>query len=211
MAQITVNRQSSIRISAGATVYFDPWEVMDYVADADVIFLTHDHYDHYSAEDVRRLRKDDTVIVAPSAMVSQVNREVGGNAFAVEPGREYSVNGITFSTVASYNRNKDFHPKGKGWCGYVVSLAGQRYYVVGDSDATEEAAAVQCDVLLLPIGGHYTMDHREAAELTAKIKPDTVIPTHYGDIVGDRSLGRAFAVLVSEKAPGTKVELLLHK
>ena len=211
MAQITVNRQSSIRISAGVTVYFDPWEVGGYAADADVIFITHDHYDHYSAEDVRRLCKDDTVIVVPSAMVSQVNREVGGSVFAVEPGREYFINGINFSTVASYNLNKDFHPKGKGWCGYVVTLDGQRYYVVGDSDTTQEAAAVRCDVLLLPIGGHYTMDHREAAELTAKMKPDTVIPTHYGDIVGDRSLGSAFAALVSEKAPDIKVELLLHK
>lgn len=211
MEQITVNRQSSIRISAGSTVYFDPWEVHGHAADADVIFITHDHYDHFSPEDVRRLRKDDTVIVAPSAMVSQVNREVGGNVFAVEPGREYSANGIAFTTVPAYNRNKDFHPKGKGWCGYVVTLGEQRYYVVGDSDATQEAAAVQCDVLLLPIGGHYTMDVQEAAELTAKVKPATVVPTHYGDIVGDTSFGRTFAALVSEKAPDTKVELLLHK
>lgn len=211
MEQIIVNRQSSIRISAGSTVYFDPWEVQDHAADADVIFITHDHYDHYSAADVRRLRKDNTVVVVPSAMVSQVNREIGGSVLAVEPGREYSVNGINFTTVASYNLNKDFHPKGKGWCGYVVTLAGQRYYVVGDSDATPESAAVRCDVLLLPIGGHYTMDVKEAAELTAKIKPDTVIPTHYGDIVGDTSFGRTFAALVNEKAPDTKVELLLHK
>ena len=211
MEQITVNRQSSIRISTGNTVYFDPWEVGGHAADADVIFLTHDHYDHYSADDVRRLCKDDTVIVAPSAMVSQVNREVGGNVFAVEPGREYSINGINFSTVASYNRNKDFHPKGKGWCGYVVALAGQRYYVVGDSDATEEAAEVQCDVLLLPVGGHYTMDVQEAADLTARIKPNMVVPTHYGDIVGDKTFGRAFAALVNEKAPEIKVKLLLHK
>lgn len=211
MEQITVNRQSSIRIGTDTVVYVDPWEVKDHAADADLIFLTHDHFDHFSAEDIQRLRKDGTVIVAPNAMLTQVEKVAGGSVFPVEPGREYTVKGISFTTVASYNIGKEFHPRETGWCGYVLNWGGKRFYVMGDSDATEEAAAVRCDVLLLPIGGYYTMDYKEAAELTAKIKPDTVIPTHYGDVVGENSFGEEFATLVQEKAPGVNVELLLHK
>ena len=211
MESVMINRQSSIRLSGEKTVYFDPWDIKGFAADADVIFITHDHFDHYVKADIQRLMKQGTVVIAPATMAFQVQQETGAQVMAVEPGKAYTANGVSFTTVASYNMNKDFHPRKAGWCGYVVQWNGQRWYVTGDMDATPEAAAVKCDVLLLPIGGYYTMDYQEAASLTAQIAPAVVIPTHYGDVVGEKNFGEKFAALLAEKAPRTHVELILYR
>lgn len=211
MKELSINRQSSIRYAGSKTVYFDPWDVAGHANDADLIFITHDHFDHYVAADIKNLAKADTVVVVPRSFAAKVQQETGTNVLAVEPGKIYSVNGVAFETVAAYNTNKDFHPKASGFCGYVAELDGKRWYVMGDSDVTEEASAVKCDVLLLPIGGHYTMDYREAAPLAAKIAPQVVIPTHYGDVIGEKSFGPEFAKLMAQAAPEVKVELVLYQ
>ena len=211
MKEISINRQSSIRYTGSKVVYFDPWDVTGHTKDADVIFITHDHFDHYVASDIKNLAKEDTVVVVPRSFAEKVKEETDANVLAVEPGKMYSANGVTFQTVAAYNVNKNFHPKASGFCGYVADLDGKQWYVMGDSDVTEEAAAVKCDVLLLPIGGYYTMDYREAVPLAAKIAPQVVIPTHYGDVIGEKSFGQEFAVLMAKAAPEVKVELVLYQ
>ena len=110
--------------------------------------------------------------------------------------------------VPAYTRLKPFHPKRKGWLGYVVTVGGKRIYAAGDTDATDEAANVRCDIALIPIGGTYTTNSSEAAALVNRMQPQTVIPVHYGSIVGQISNGDAFAEAV--KAP-VQVKLLLHR
>ena len=116
----------------------------------------------------------------------------------VEPGKSYEVNGISFETVAMYNKLKPFHPKKAGWCGYIIEVAGTRIYIAGDIDNIDEAKAVKCDVAMIPIGGFYTMNYKEGADLINTMKPKAAIPTHYGTAVGSPSDGENFAKLVDK-------------
>ena len=211
MERISINRQSSIRLDGEKTLYFDPWDVKDFSGDADLIFITHDHFDHYSAPDIMKLKKAGTVVVVPAGFAKKVKEETGAEVLSVEPGKQYTAAGISFETVAAYNVNKKFHPKKSGYCGYAVSMGGKRWYVMGDSDVTDETAQVQCDVLFLPIGGHYTMDYNEAVPLVKKIAPLVVIPTHYGDVIGEKDFGDRFADLMAQQVPDVKVELILYQ
>ena len=134
---------SSIRIVGSKIIYFDPFKIEKNYKDADIIFITHDHFDHYSPDDINKVIKEGTIIVAPSTMISKINYD---NIVSVEPQKEYSIDGISFSTVWSYNVNKKFHPKENCWVGYNVELDGIKYYVAGDTDITKEAENVKCDV-----------------------------------------------------------------
>ena len=110
----------------------------------------------------------------------------------VTPNKEYTVKGIKFKTIPAYNVNKQFHPRANEWIGYELNIEGVIYYIAGDTDITEENQKVKCDVAFVPVGGTFTMDYREAAELINKIKPKIAVPTHYGSIVGDKSDGVNF-------------------
>ncbi len=184
--KITVIEQSAVRIGADKTVYFDPFHIPDEPHDADMIFITHEHYDHFSPEDIARVSNDNTVYIAPASM----SKAFGGEGIPdsrvtyLEPGGSCSVQGVEVEAVAAYNIMKPFHPKGKGWLGYVITLEGTRIYVCGDTDNTHEAQTVKCDIICVPIGGFYTMNAKSAAELVKIIKPGTAIPIHYGSIVG---------------------------
>lgn len=185
---VTVNYHSSIRIGGERVIYFDPYELGDEPHDADIIFITHEHSDHFSGEDILRVRNEDTIIVIPSGFAKKAQR-VGfspEHIVEVEPGKSYEVEGLTFDTVSAYNIGKVFHIKRNGWVGYVVNMNGIRYYVAGDTDVTEEAKKVDCDVALVPIGGKFTMNAKQAAELVNAIKPQVAVPTHYGCVVGKR-------------------------
>ena len=209
---VSINKQSSIRIAGSRILYFDPLEIPEAVHDADVIFITHDHYDHFSPGDIGKLKKEGTILTAPEQMRSQVLKESGipeKNCVFTVPGTSYEISGLSVETVPAYNRLKPFHPKGKKWCGYIVTLDGIRYYISGDTDAIKEAEAVLCDVALVPIGGTFTMDAAEAAKLVSKMKPKTVIPTHYGSIVGSPEDGEIFRRLLQEKCPDIQVEFKL--
>ena len=109
------------------------------------------------------------------------------------PGSSYEIGDLKFETVASYNKLKPFHPKHAGWVGYILQIDGQRIYIAGDTDATKEAKQVICDVALVPVGGTYTMDAGQAAELVNTIRPKTAIPTHYGSVVGKQEDAQIFA------------------
>ncbi len=207
LGNITVNTQSSIRIETSSGVlYFDPLDIGTEAHDADIVFITHDHYDHFSPLDILKVIKPGTVLVLPEKMKKDAAKVASAeiSVFTVGPGKAYEIGGFNVETVASYNKLKPFHPKRSGWCGYVVEADGIRYYIAGDTDAQEDNLKVKCDVALVPIGGTYTMDHKEAAKFINAIKPRAAIPTHYGSIVGKSSDGESFKKLVD---PEIQVEL----
>lgn len=186
LSGIYVNKHSSVRIAAeGRVVYCDPFELPEAGQDADLIFLTHDHFDHFSREDVRKVMKPETAFVMPASTAKAAEEITAGHRIlVVEPGKAYELEGLRFETVAAYNPAKPFHPKANGWVGYVLTVLGLRVYIAGDTDDTEEAAGVRCDVAMLPIGGKYTMDPEQAAGLAKRLRPQVVIPIHYGSVVG---------------------------
>ncbi|MDO4283616.1 MAG: MBL fold metallo-hydrolase [Clostridia bacterium] len=196
---IEVLCHSSIRICReGKMIYFDPFQVDRDRNDADYILITHSHYDHFSVEDIFRVKKEDTVIIVPEDLFSRA-LDLGfhqSNIISVVPNQFYKVNEIEFETIPAYNTNKAFHPKENNWVGYILKLGGNRYYIAGDTDITEENKKVVCDVAFVPVGGTYTMTYKEAAELVNMIKPKFAIPTHYGTIVGERKDGMRFQELL---------------
>lgn len=183
---IRVLHQNAIRIEAyGKVLYFDPYGVQGAPHDADYIFVTHDHYDHFSPGDIGRVSKAGTTLVVPESARAAAEA-VGLAVLPVQVGQSAALPGVSFRTVPAYNLNKKFHPRAKDWVGYVAELGGGIYYIAGDTDATPEARAVRCDVALLPIGGTYTMDAEEAADLARAIRPRVVVPTHYSHAAAAR-------------------------
>lgn len=202
LENIEVFTQSSIRIRAGiGNVYIDPFQLKETSKDADFILITHDHYDHFSPDDIRKAAGTGCLLIVPEKMREKA-RVLEGCVRGIEtvlPGASYEFGGLKFETVAAYNLLKPFHPKSAGWVGYVLETDGLRIYIAGDTDATKEAKTVRCDVALVPIGGTYTMNAGKAAALVNEIRPETAIPTHYGGIVGKEEDAEAFAAFV--KAP----------
>lgn len=205
---ITVNAQSSIRIEcAGKVIRFDPFRIMGEPHDADIIFITHEHYDHFSPEDIRKVSKPGTVFAAPEHMEKQLAAQGFTNTVLLAPGETKTVQGIPAEAIPSYNILKPFHPKSAGNLGYVITADGQRIYVAGDTDATKEAKAVQCSIALVPAGGTYTMNAKEAAALVNTIRPQLAVPTHYGSVAGKPGDGETFRSLVDA---GIETKLLLE-
>ncbi len=193
---ITVFKQNSIRIDTEAgRVYVDPFKMDGAPHDAAFILITHDHYDHFSPEDIEKVTGSDTILVIPQNMEGKTDSlsDFIKRIETVVPGESYSIDGLSFETVASYNILKPFHPKSARWVGYILISSGERIYIAGDTDATKEAKAVNCDIALVPAGGTYTMNAREAAGLVNTIKPKVAIPVHYGEVVGSLRDGEEFA------------------
>lgn len=205
---IEVLCHSCIKFNKGEVIYFDPFKIEKNYNDADVIFITHDHYDHYSEEDIDKVIKEETIIVAPEDLLTKLLKKgfERDNMVLVTPNQKYTVKGIEFQTIPAYNVNKQFHPKANEWVGYVLKIEGVTYYIAGDTDITEENKKVKCDIAFVPVGGTFTMDYKEAAELINEIKPKIAVPTHYGSIVGEKSDGISFSKLVS---PEIEVEVLM--
>ena len=198
---IEVFKQNSIRISGHpGVIYIDPLQLADDPHDADYVLITHDHYDHFSPEDIAKVSRRQTVLVVPEKMAKKAEELSGlvGKIYTVKPGTYHELDKLEFETVPAYNSLKPFHPKGAGWVGYILHVDGKRIYVAGDTDATKEAKAVRCDIAMVPIGGTYTMDAKKAAELINEMRPEIAIPTHYGELVGKPSDGEVFAENVKE-------------
>ena len=201
IGNIEVFIQNSIRIrSRVGVIFIDPFQMKEEPKDADFVLITHDHYDHFSPEDIGKVSKADTILFVPEKMAAKA-REVSGTVGKIEtvkPSVYREMGGLEFETVPAYNTLKPFHPKSAEWVGYILRIDGKRIYTAGDTDATKEAKAVKCDIALVPIGGTYTMDAKKAAELINTIRPDVAIPVHYGHIVGKPSDGEVFAENVKD-------------
>lgn len=197
---LTVNCQSSIKITGEKIIYFDPLKVEE-SHDADLILITHSHWDHFSKEDILKIKKESTKIIGPKDSKEEI-LTLGfteSNIYIVEPDEEFSLHGILIKTVPAYNKTKTFHPKENKWLGYVVKIEDTIYYVMGDTDALEENKNITCDVLCIPIGGTYTMNATEAAEFTNILTPKKVIPIHYGLVVGTEYDLDTFKQLLNKK------------
>jgi L-ascorbate metabolism protein UlaG (beta-lactamase superfamily) len=199
LKKITVFTQNSIRVDSSiGKIYIDPFRMNEEPGDADYILVTHDHYDHFNPEDIPKVSKGDSILVVPENMKEKAKEVAGsvGKIVTVKPGESVTIDKLNIETIPSYNIGKPFHPKEAGWVGYILNVDGKRIFIAGDTDATDEAKKVKCDIELVPVGGTYTMDTRKAADLINTIRPEYAIPTHYGSIVGKISDGKAFCDLV---------------
>lgn len=188
----------SFRLGDGSkVVYIDPWKLKGDRPKADLILITHDHFDHFSKEDIEQLSKPDTVVVAPP----HVTKELKGNLRAARANDSITVAGVAIETVPAYNLNKFrepgkvFHPRDASCVGYIVTLAGKRIYHTGDTDHIPEMNNVKCDIALVPVSGTYVMTAEEAAAAVNTFKPGKAIPMHYDDIVGTRKDAEEFKKL----------------
>lgn len=180
--------QSSIKIVDKKIIYFDPYGIKDNYNDADIIFITHDHYDHFDVESINKVLKNDSLIVVPKSMIEKVaNLFEHNEILSVDPDMTYNIFDYKVTTIRAYNNDKMFHPKNNNWIGYLLNINNKTYYIMGDTDDTVDTRRVKCDYLFIPIGGTYTMNSSEAAVLTNYIRPELVVPIHYGSIVGKTS------------------------
>lgn len=173
---------ASFQITAnGKTIYIDPY-AGEYTDKADIVLVTHSHYDHCDVSKIRAIRKKDTVVIAPADCASRI----GGEVKTIKPGEKISVDNITVEAVHAYNVRRfrspgnPFHPKGFG-VGYLITIDGETIYHAGDTDFVpemEELKERKINLALLPSGGTYTMDNPEAAEAAVAINPEVVIPMH---------------------------------
>jgi len=188
--RITWLGHAGIKIpGASATVYIDPWKIGKSPGRADIVLLTHDHYDHYSEEDVKIISDADTHVVAP--MSAPVVTDL------ITPGTSLSIKGVSIRAIPAYNLEKAFHPKAKGWVGYIVTIDGKTIYHSGDTDRIPEMKGIAVDVVLISVGGTFTMDAREASEALKDMKTTYAIPIHYGEVAGTRKDAEKFAKLCS--------------
>jgi L-ascorbate metabolism protein UlaG (beta-lactamase superfamily) len=177
----------SFRLDGSSTVYIDPWKLSGDAPPADLVLVTHDHYDHFSPDDIARLATPRTTLIGPALVTAQVE---GVATVTLSAGETATVGDVTVSAVPAYNVDKFrepgevFHPRAAGGLGYVVELDGRRIYHAGDTDAIPEMREVRCDVALLPVSGTYVMTAEEAAGACHMISAATVVPMHFGDIVG---------------------------
>jgi len=182
------------RIDGSKTVYFDPYNI-EPGKKADLVLVTHDHFDHCSPDDVEKIVRPETVIVTEKDSA----KKLSGTVKIVKPGDSLAVDDVRIQAVPAYNTNKDFHPKANGWLGFVLEMDGVRVYHAGDTDFIPEMKDLDVDIALLPVSGTYVMTADEAAEAALAINPGVAVPMHYGAIVGDSSDADVFKAKLEGK------------
>ena len=187
------------RIDASTCIYIDPYQI-DGGKPADLLLITHEHFDHCSPEDVAKIQQPGTVIITEKDSA----KKLSGDVRVMTPGERLLLDGLTVEAVPAYNTNKDYHPKANKWLGFIIDLDGVRIYHAGDSDYIPEMKGLEVDIALLPVSGTYVMNADEAVEAALAIKPKLAIPMHYGAIVGDQS----DAIHFRDKLAG-KVDVLI--
>jgi L-ascorbate metabolism protein UlaG (beta-lactamase superfamily) len=187
-------------VAGGKTIYIDPYELSKAQHgknDADIVMITHNHYDHLSMDDLKHVVGKKTALVAAKECAEQL-KPLALEVSAVAPGDRVTVQGVQVEAVAAYNTNKRFHPKADKKVGYVITLAGMRVYHAGDTDNIPEMSQVHPDIALVPVSGTYVMTADEAARaVDEQIKPKMLaIPMHYASIVGSEKDAARFKELV---------------
>ena len=178
----------TFKIEGEKVIYTDPFQIKKGDA-ADIILITHDHRDHCSPEDIKKVQGPETIIVAtPDCM-----EKLSGDVRTMKPGDRITVKGVEIEAVPAYNTNKQFHLKESGWVGYIFTMNGQRIYLAGDTDHIPEMKTFDVDIALLPVSGTYVMTAEEAVLAAIDIKPKIAIPMHYNSIVGTEKDALKFA------------------
>jgi len=195
---------STFVIEGEKVIYTDPYVMPSNPKKADLILITHDHYDHCDVGKVRQIQKADTVIVTTPDCASKLS----GNIKIIKPGQNLTVDSVRIRAIPAYNINKSFHPKSNNWVGFVFTVSGTTFYIAGDTDFIPEMKGLKPDVAMLPIGGTYTMNIDEAVKATLAIEPKTVIPMHYNTFNGIEADPQEFKEKVNDKNPSIKVEIL---
>lgn len=175
--------------AGGRNIYLDPFRLPEGLPLADLICITHEHFDHCSPEDVAKIRQASTVVVTDAHAAAKL----GGRCTVLTPGERAEVGGILIEAVPAYNTNKQFHPQGNHWLGFIFSVDGVRLYHAGDTDRIPEMGAIRADIALLPVSGTYVMTAEEAVQAALDIKPAVAIPMHHNAIVGTADDAKRFA------------------
>ncbi len=184
----------------GKNIYIDP-KYGESESKADIILVSHGHYDHYSWEKINELRMDNTSILSTSEVAGRVD-----GAKALNPGDKQNVDGIIIEAVYAYSKTRSSHPKGTA-IGFIIEAERKRVYFAGDTDLIPEMKHIKADIAIVPVSGTYVMDHDEAVEAIKNIKPIIAIPMHYGSIVGTIEDAELFKESV-EFETETKVQIM---
>jgi len=205
--EIELLNHACVKIKNKKIIYIDPFQLSDghHLEKADIVLITHSHYDHCSPGDVELISDENTLIITVPDAQSKLNHLKVKGITLVEPGRTIKVNAERITAVPAYNVNKQFHPKDNEWVGFIIEMNGIRVYHAGDTDLIPEMKDIETDIALLPVGGTYTMNAEEAAQATKMFKRcEIAVPMHYGSIIGNASDAETF-----KNKAGCEVKILM--